>query len=71
VNLPEVLPDDEQLRSWDWRAALKAEERTMPWLARRTDRAQRTVYAYAYGQLRPPIEWLRAAYAVIVRDRGE
>lgn len=63
----EVVQDDD-LRSWDWRAALRAEERTIPWLAKRTDRAQRTVYGYAYGTATPPLEWLRAAAIVLGKD---
>lgn len=65
----ELRLDDESLRSWNWRAALKAEERTIPWLARKTDRAQRTVYGYAYKQLPAPIEWLRAVAEVLRKDR--
>lgn len=53
--------EEASLRGWDWRATLKAEERTIPWLARKTSRAQTTVYRYSYGTLTPPLEWLRAA----------
>lgn len=64
---PVALTDDE-LRAWDWKAALKAEERGIPWLARRTGRAQHTVYRYSWGTLPTPIEWLRAAAAVLRKD---
>lgn len=52
---------DAALRSWDWRKTMKAQERTVPWLARHTTRSQSTVYKYSYGILTPPVEWLRNA----------
>lgn len=62
MDLPEVQQDDEaELRAWDWRAELKAQDRSIPWLARQTDRQQNTVYKYAWGELTPKVEWLRAA----------
>jgi hypothetical protein len=64
---PEVLTDAE-LREWDWRADLKAEERTIPWLARQTGRAQHTVYRYSWGTLATPIDWLREARRVLRKD---
>lgn len=67
MQQPEVLTDDD-LRSWDWRAELKAQERGIPWLARRTNRAQNTVYLYAWGKVTPPIEWLRSVAEVLGRD---
>lgn len=54
-----------QLRSWDWRADLKADERSIPWLARKTGKPQRTIYAYAYGEVHAPLDWLRDAYRVL------
>jgi hypothetical protein len=56
---------ENQLRAWDWRADLKADERSIPWLARKTGAPQRTVYAYAYGEVRPPLSWLREAYRIL------
>ena len=53
------------LREWDWEADLKREERTIPWLARKTGKSQRSVYSYRYGQARPPLEWLAAAFRVL------
>lgn len=61
---PDELSEDE-LRAWDWRAALAADDRSIPWLARKTDRSDRTVYSYAYEQRRPPIAWLRSAAQVL------
>lgn len=55
----------EALRAWDWLADLKAQERTIPWLARKTGKSQRSVYSYKYGEARPSIEWLRDAYRVL------
>lgn len=67
MNPPEVFTDDD-LRTWDWRADLKADERGIPWLARQTGKAQSTVYKYAYG-LRPiPIEWLRIVARVLRKE---
>lgn len=42
----------------DWRAVLKAQGRTLSWLAKATGRPRRTIYAYSQGQLRPTEEWL-------------
>ena len=53
------------LATWDWRTELRAQERSIPWLARRTDRAQQTVYNYANGAAATPIEWLRLAATVL------
>jgi hypothetical protein len=64
----QVTQDEAELRAWDWRAALRADDRTIPWLARQTDRAQRTVYGYAYGTATPPLEWLQAAARVLRKD---
>lgn len=58
---------EQQLRAWDWRADLKADERSIPWLARKTGTSQRTVYSYAYGEVRAPLPWLREAYRVLKR----
>lgn len=53
------------LSAWDWRAALREQERGIPWLARRTGRSQTTVYAYAYGTLRAPLAWLERVAQVL------
>lgn len=45
----------------DWLEALKAEERSVLWLARQTKRHPSTVYNYAKGRRTPPSDWLRAA----------
>lgn len=66
MDLPELLPNDEaELRAWDWRAALKADERSIPWLARRTGKSVRTVYGYSRGEFPIPLSWLRDAAAVL------
>jgi hypothetical protein len=65
VRSGQVAPDQSPLREWDWRADLRAQERTIPWLARKTDRAQSTVYAYAYGTVRPSLSWLEEAARVL------
>lgn len=54
-----------QLREWDWLADLEREERSIPWLARKTGKSQRSVYSYKYKQARPTLEWLRDAYVVL------
>ena len=56
---------EQQLRSWDWQADLRSDERSIPWLARKTGKSQRAVYSYAYGESRPSLEWLRDAYRVL------
>lgn len=65
---PELTQDEAMLRSWDWRASLRREERGVPWLARKTGKAQSTVYAYAYGNSRPTLAWLRTAYDLLERQ---
>jgi hypothetical protein len=65
---PTPDPEEADLRSWDWLAALRAEERYIPWLAKRTSRAQRTVYGYARGELVPPLDWLREAAVVLGKE---
>lgn len=60
-----MTQDEAELRAWDWRAALKADERSIPWLAKRTSKAQRTVYGYSRGELVPPLAWLREAAAIL------
>lgn len=61
MELPEVTPDSVDLRAWDWRAELRSQERTLTWLARKTNRPKRTVYAYSSGQIPPPLQWLTDA----------
>lgn len=48
-----------------WRTVLKEQERSIAWLARQTGRPQRSLYAYAQGQMRPTAEWLAAASRVL------
>jgi hypothetical protein len=60
-------PSDDELRAWDWRADLRRWGRSVPWLARQTERADQTVYQYSRGQTRPSIAWLRSAWVIIQR----
>lgn len=62
MTTKEVQPDElteDELRAWDWRATLNAQERGIPWLARQTERQQNYVYRIAWGKSRPSLEWLR------------
>lgn len=52
---------DEELRAWDWRAELERQERSIPWLARHTQRSESAVRQYASGVLSAPVKWLRMA----------
>lgn len=56
---------DALLRKWDWKADLRADERTFVWLARHTGMSARSVYDYVYGKTDPPVAWLRRAWRVI------
>jgi hypothetical protein len=68
MGLTEHRQDHEAaLRAWDWRAELTRQERGIPWLARHTDRSQNTVYKYAWGLLKPSVEWLESAARVLGR----
>lgn len=67
MQSPERLTDEE-LRAWDWRTALKADDRSIPWLARQTDRQQNTVYKYAWGKSTPTIEWLREVARILGKE---
>ena len=49
----------------DWRTVLRAQGRTLRWLAIQTGKSPRTVYAYSRGDLVPPAEWLAAASRVL------
>lgn len=48
-----------------WRTVLKAQGRSIAWLADQTQRPRRTVYAYSRGELTPTREWLTAASRVL------
>ena len=49
----------------EWRAVLKYQGRTLAWLADRTGRPRRSVYAYSRGQMRPTAEWLAKVSEVL------
>ncbi len=51
-----------------WRTVLKAQGRTIAWLADQTKRPRRTVYGYSRGQLPPTAEWLSEASRVLGRE---
>jgi hypothetical protein len=57
-----------ELRAWDWRAELREQGRTIPWLAAKTGRPQNSVYTYAYGTNKPTLEWLRDVARVLGKD---
>ena len=48
-----------------WRTVLKAQGRTIAWLADQTGKPRRTVYGYSRGQLPPTPEWLAKASTVL------
>ena len=49
---------DTQTSPIAWRTVLYGQGRTLRWLAGKTGKSARTVYAYSQGQLIPPDEWL-------------
>lgn len=65
VSAPPPEPDD--LSGWDWKAELKRQERSLEWIARRTDRSTSALNAYSQGRVTPPAEWLRSAWIVLAR----
>jgi hypothetical protein len=67
MTSPVRLQTDEELRSWDWRADLRAIERSAAWLARQTGTPERTVYSYTNGQRTTSLDWLRKAADVLGR----
>jgi hypothetical protein len=52
----------------EWCAVLHEQGRTLRWLAIKTGKAPRTVYAYSQGQLVPTPEWLAAASRALGKD---
>ena len=46
---------------FDWMTELRKQERSILWLARRTNRSRNSVYAYAWGKRKPPASWLQSA----------
>jgi hypothetical protein len=73
MTTEEVLPEqvttaaeiEAALRAWDWKAELAAQDRTVIWLARRTDRNYQQVYRFARGDQQPDLDWLKAAALVL------
>lgn len=51
--------------STHWRTVLREQGRSIAWLADRTDKSRRTVYAYSKGELQPTPAWLMAASRVL------
>lgn len=68
MDLTQVPHDDEALLAWDWIADLRADDRTVSWLARKTGRPESTVHSYAQGRHPAPLEWLREAAFVLKKD---
>jgi len=60
-----VQHTDEDLSTWDWRGELRRQERSIPWLARRTGRADNTVYRYGSGRETAPTDWLALAWDIL------
>jgi predicted transcriptional regulator len=54
-----------------WRTVLIEQGRTLAWLADRTGKSRRTVYAYSRGELVPTPAWLTAASVVLGVDVTE
>ena len=52
----------------DWRTTLIEQGRTLRWLAGKTGKSPRTVYAYSRGDLVPPAAWLLAVSAALGVD---
>lgn len=68
MNTSEVQRFDDlarSLRSWDWLAELQRQERSVMWLARKTERSSRTLYRYSDGTTTPDLEWLVDAWLVL------
>ena len=68
MDTPEVRQDVD-LSSWDWQATLKAEERSLRWLARKTGRSGTMLHRYARGLAPTPPEFLRRAAAALRIDQ--
>jgi len=49
----------------DWRTVLRAQGRTLRWLAIQTGKSPRTVYAYSRGDLVPIPQWIEDASRVL------
>lgn len=64
-QVDEAIAPSRDLSAWDWKADLKREERSLEWLARRTQRSLHTVNAYSQGRLNPPAAWLSMADVVL------
>ena len=48
-----------------WRDATFAQGRTLSWLATKTGKSSRTIYAYSRGVLRPSDDWLATVAALL------
>jgi hypothetical protein len=60
---PEV-PQPHDLHSWDWQAELRAQERSLAWLARHTGIHYQALYRMTLGG-RPSPEYLEAIARVL------
>ena len=71
MDYKHVVTSLHDLRS-QWHTELRAQGRSLRWLADQTGIARRTVYAYSTGQRRPPDSWLeRVAEALGLRGCDE
>jgi hypothetical protein len=67
MTTPQDLPADEaELRAWDWRTELREQDRTLLWLARRSEVHYQTVYRIARGEQTPTVVQLRAFSDVLL-----
>lgn len=48
-----------------WRIVLLQQRRSVAWLADRTGKSRRTVYAYSRGELTPPDAWIARASEIL------
>ena len=55
----------------EWRTVLNEQGRTLRWLAGKTGKSPRTVYAYSRGDLTPTPAWLAAASVALGVDVTE
>lgn len=65
--VPDPAADEAALLAWDWRAELKRQERSLEWLARRSQRSVSSVNNYSTGRMVAPVAWLRLVADVLGR----
>jgi hypothetical protein len=65
MGTQQMSPGPVDLAGWDWKTELKAQERSLEWLARRTQRSTSAVNGYSAGRMIPPASWLAMAAQVL------